>query len=653
MLRTCPQTTGIPTNPVCNQPATRPQLQQTFCVACAHIQHKRWNDIAEQEHRWMHERGACGCPVKFPDMMQPRMIVGGGRRGSYGILSPDGTTCTVYGGGGSTPKATENHHYQHHGGSSKKGSKRGGGKNWRRGGGGGNGGGGYNHHSYAQQASRAQQQKDEYPPMQEIREGNEFRYAVRLPSTYGIEWAWDHEKLHRDGKCFCNVRFDKYAPQYNLPPNTQDSSVQQSSQNTGAADGSQNHNATSSNNDFLTTRPFGQSTAQPDSQWSAAQPSGAQSSSMQPWAQPFAQSSGQGYSQTSTAQTNVPQTPAATQGFATQQQSYPQYPTQNPPRGHEYSGSSAQTYEPNYTQDSRDPFSPSSMNDFSQTVPDSLAQLFPTDNSSNDVPLAPPAPPPYTMPRVPLDDVNSMPTWNPAQPQRWTCNPPTGYYNTQEVYLPPALPGLSTVNANTNVAATAATTTSSAIHPPIAHGTNIAATSSGTGNGGNKDKGKGKAKANNGDNDGNNTASTNATTTTATPNTTTYIDDSTSGIDIGFGNPPRPVDMQTMWFGPDQAHSAHAPIVGLPIGQGPEGPDGAVQRAGQTFQHPQHMEGSGSGSGKGEGAAEKAPLNGFPIGAGPEGDAHAGPFEECPLYNYHRGAGEYGRGLRRPESSFL
>ncbi|KAK7745722.1 hypothetical protein SLS62_009603 [Diatrype stigma] len=628
VLRTCPQTTEAPTNPVCNHPATRPQLGQTFCVACAHIQHKRWNNIAEQEHRWMHERGACGCPVKFPNLMQPRMIVGGGRRGSYGIMSPDGNTCTVYGGGYG----------------SKKGGKRSGGKNWRRGG----GGGGYNHHNYAQQASRAQQQKDDYPPLQEIREGDDFRYAVRLPSTYGVEWAWDHEKLHRDGKCFCNVRFDKYVPQYDFLSNTQGSSVQQPAQDTGAADGAQAHGAPS-NNDFLATQPFGeQSSGQ-----SGTQSSGAQSSSLQPWAPPFAQSSGQGYGQTSTAQSDVPQaSAAASQDFATQQ-GYPQYPTtQNAPQSHEYgSGSSntAQTYGPNYTQDNRDPFSPNSMDDFSQTVPDSLTQLFPADNSNNDEPVAPPlAPPPppvppYTMPRVPLD-VNNMPTWNPAQPQRWTCNPPAGYYNAQEVYLPPALPGPSAAATNT------ATTTSSVTRPPIAHGTNLAATSSGGGNQNssrNNAKGKGKAKASNRDNN-NNTDNDNTNTATANTTATTHIEDSSTGTDLGFGNPPRPVDMQTMWFAPGQAHGAQPPLVGLPIGLGPEGPDGAVQRPGQTYQGPVH-----AGGGTAEGKKELPPLNGFPIGAGPEGDAHAGPFEECPLYGYYRGAGEYGRGLRRPESAFL
>ncbi|KAK5663334.1 hypothetical protein OQA88_3762 [Cercophora sp. LCS_1] len=46
----------------------------TMCVACERTLHFRWILIREWEHRWLHERGVCGCKADFPGLLnKPRM----------------------------------------------------------------------------------------------------------------------------------------------------------------------------------------------------------------------------------------------------------------------------------------------------------------------------------------------------------------------------------------------------------------------------------------------------------------------------------------------------------------------------------------------------------------------------------------------------
>ncbi|KAH8676083.1 hypothetical protein BX600DRAFT_454304 [Xylariales sp. PMI_506] len=52
----------------------RPTEVCTTCPACARILHVRWVEIVTLEHQWMHERGACGCEVKFPTALRPRVV---------------------------------------------------------------------------------------------------------------------------------------------------------------------------------------------------------------------------------------------------------------------------------------------------------------------------------------------------------------------------------------------------------------------------------------------------------------------------------------------------------------------------------------------------------------------------------------------------
>ncbi|RYO88922.1 hypothetical protein DL766_009402 [Monosporascus sp. MC13-8B] len=238
VLRPCPLTTRAHANPVCPAPAVRPQLSRGHCPACQRVMHNRWVDIMEEEHRWMHERGACGCPVEFPALMQPRMIgrdgpgYGGGAGGTVSALPNAQGHGYGYGRGQSAGSSGSGSgsggHYKPGNGKNQNKNKKVGNKRGR----GGRGGGGNAKHQHQQeqqpqpqpqdhqtkaqtQQQRRQQQRERYPAFEEVRDGendSDVRYVIRQPSMYGVEWTWDHAKLHEDGRCACAVRFDKYDP---------------------------------------------------------------------------------------------------------------------------------------------------------------------------------------------------------------------------------------------------------------------------------------------------------------------------------------------------------------------------------------------------------------------------------------------------------
>ncbi|RYP79882.1 hypothetical protein DL769_002715 [Monosporascus sp. CRB-8-3] len=236
VLRPCPLTTRAHTNSVCPVPAVRPQLSRDHCPACRRVMHNRWVDVMEEEHRWMHERGACGCPVEFPALMQPRMIgrdgpgYGGGAGGAVSALSNAQGHAQGhvygYGCGQSTGSSGSGSHYKPGNSKNKTKNKKANNKPGR----GGRGGGSNAKHQHQQkqhpqpqehqtkaqtQQQRRQQQRERYPAFEEVRDGehdSDVRYVIRQPSMYGVEWTWDHAKLHEDGRCGCAVRFDKYDP---------------------------------------------------------------------------------------------------------------------------------------------------------------------------------------------------------------------------------------------------------------------------------------------------------------------------------------------------------------------------------------------------------------------------------------------------------
>ncbi len=74
VLRPCPLTTASALHPVCSQTASKPFLTGEMCPACQRIVHMRATLIEEYEHRFMHERGVCGCDVDFPNLVRPRVV---------------------------------------------------------------------------------------------------------------------------------------------------------------------------------------------------------------------------------------------------------------------------------------------------------------------------------------------------------------------------------------------------------------------------------------------------------------------------------------------------------------------------------------------------------------------------------------------------
>ncbi|KAM7205490.1 hypothetical protein V8F20_003074 [Naviculisporaceae sp. PSN 640] len=77
VLRACPSTTAQPNLPVCSLRPARPEYAETMCSPCERLLHTRWVLIREWEHRWYHERGACGCPVIFPNLVTRPRVIGG------------------------------------------------------------------------------------------------------------------------------------------------------------------------------------------------------------------------------------------------------------------------------------------------------------------------------------------------------------------------------------------------------------------------------------------------------------------------------------------------------------------------------------------------------------------------------------------------
>lgn len=154
VLRPCPLTTSEHKNPVCDLQSSRPFIVDMMCPVCSRVMHSRAVLIQEWEHHFLHERGACGCDVIFPDLIRPRVIGG-----------PSVFQKNVQEGGHADATAADG----------KK-----------------------------------------APPMFEQFVGHEGQeaFAIRLSSLYAAEWVDDHAELHRKGECKCNADFNRYKPEW-------------------------------------------------------------------------------------------------------------------------------------------------------------------------------------------------------------------------------------------------------------------------------------------------------------------------------------------------------------------------------------------------------------------------------------------------------
>lgn len=168
VLRPCPMTTHFYTNPVCTSHARRPILAPEMCPACQRVIHGRAVLITEWEHRWMHERGVCGCEVRFPDLIRPR-VVGRSRPGQttgrFGQMRDNMLDSTT----GTAPAKAE-----------------------RLNAAGSNG-----------VPAHYQERSTKTGP-------HNLEVAVRIPSLYGAEWVGEHRQLHKNGACKCAGNFSFY-----------------------------------------------------------------------------------------------------------------------------------------------------------------------------------------------------------------------------------------------------------------------------------------------------------------------------------------------------------------------------------------------------------------------------------------------------------
>ncbi|KAI0974323.1 hypothetical protein F4678DRAFT_486196 [Xylaria arbuscula] len=149
-----------------------------MCYSCTRIIHARKVDIAEYEHRWMHERGVCDCEVKFPGLTEPRLIKRSSTAGDEKETSPASNGAGP--SAGDSVSAAANHHT----GNTQTTSSN----------------------------TTGHSEGSSIPIYAEAKVGDNVEVAVRMTSLYGAEWTKDHAKLHESGKCKCPVSFERYKP---------------------------------------------------------------------------------------------------------------------------------------------------------------------------------------------------------------------------------------------------------------------------------------------------------------------------------------------------------------------------------------------------------------------------------------------------------
>ncbi|CAK7219708.1 hypothetical protein SCUCBS95973_003909 [Sporothrix curviconia] len=165
VLRACPLTTASHTFPTCPRRGDKAFFAGEMCSACQRIIHSRATQIEEYEHRFMHERGVCGCETVFPYLIRPRAI---------GSCGGGGCADEEFGCGGLGEQQDEQETHSCNNGTPLS--------------------------------------KVELPPLlcEATDDGGRAVVSVRLPSLYAAEWVADHRARHDDGLCDCRVDFRTY-----------------------------------------------------------------------------------------------------------------------------------------------------------------------------------------------------------------------------------------------------------------------------------------------------------------------------------------------------------------------------------------------------------------------------------------------------------
>ncbi|KAL2134131.1 hypothetical protein VTI74DRAFT_954 [Chaetomium olivicolor] len=193
VVRTCPMATACHNFPVCSIKPDKIYYAETMCAACERQLHSRWVLIREWEHRWLHERGVCGCEVTFPGLLHTPRVIGetdpaeaAHPTAGHAVLALPWTEDRQDSSSASKAPVV-----------SAAGSREGRAER---------------HQSMVKSTTSDSNKKIPAIFTETITE-DQHRVAIRLPSLYAAEWQADHRALHEAGKCSCPTDFTPFQPQ--------------------------------------------------------------------------------------------------------------------------------------------------------------------------------------------------------------------------------------------------------------------------------------------------------------------------------------------------------------------------------------------------------------------------------------------------------
>lgn len=197
VVRPCPMTTAGHNFPVCSGPPHKPHFAETMCSACERQLHSRWVLIREWEHRWMHERGVCGCKVVFPGLLTTPRVTGEASGSAENLdmsalaeikdkeEEEQGASSDVVVSDETEKIDLQTKDVQTD--TSKDDNTT---------------------------ALIANDKDSQVPAIftEGVTSSGEHHVVVRLPGLYAAEWHADHAALHEEGKCSCNTDFRPFTP---------------------------------------------------------------------------------------------------------------------------------------------------------------------------------------------------------------------------------------------------------------------------------------------------------------------------------------------------------------------------------------------------------------------------------------------------------
>ncbi|KAK4180772.1 hypothetical protein QBC36DRAFT_374783 [Triangularia setosa] len=189
VLVTCPLTTERHNHPVCGRRPDRPNYAETCCTACERCFHSRWVIVREAEHRWLHQRGACGCEVVFHGLLNIPRVIGAG------VANPKETSDDCL--------ATMDVSIESQPSNLDAGAVRAAGTKKAK-----------DKEKEKATSSADTSKVGSAPPLysEVVTTEGEAHIQLRLKSLYAGEWRDDHCVLHETGKCNCRAIFAPFRP---------------------------------------------------------------------------------------------------------------------------------------------------------------------------------------------------------------------------------------------------------------------------------------------------------------------------------------------------------------------------------------------------------------------------------------------------------